>query len=84
MTSYTLPLMKGTISLLQYKTFEKLGNSNRFYLTVLTRGTSTNPITFPNSPLSEPLSQGPPDEIIDLLKEFANIVPKDLPSELPS
>jgi len=36
MSSYTLPPSKGTISLLQYKPFEKLQNFNKFYLIVFT------------------------------------------------
>ena len=37
--SLTTPPTKSTISLLQYKPFEKLGNSNRFYLIVLAKQT---------------------------------------------
>ena len=54
--SPTAPSTKGTISLLQYRPFEKVENSNRFYLTVLARKASTDHITFPNSLSSDPPS----------------------------
>jgi len=81
--SPTAPPTKGTISLPQYKPFEKLSNSNRFYLKVLAREASADPITFPNSLSSDPSSQDHPIEIAALLKEFVDIVPEELLGELP-
>jgi len=81
--SPTAPPTTGTISLLQYKPFEKLGNSNRFYLIVLTREASSDHISFLNSLSSDPPSLDQPVETIDLLKLFAGIVLEELPGEFP-
>ena len=77
--SPTTPPTKDTIPLLQYKPFEKLGKCNRFYFTVLAREASTDHITFPTSLSSDPPSQNHPVQIVNLLKEFVNIVPDELP-----
>jgi len=71
--------LRAPLSLLQYKPFEKLENSNRFYLTVLTREACANHITFPNSLSSDPPSQGHPAEIVHLLGKFVDIVPEKRP-----
>ena len=63
--------------------FEKVDHSNRFYLTVLAKEVSDDSITFPHFLLSDPPSLDHPVEITNLLKEFADIVPEELPSELP-
>jgi len=44
---------------------------------------SDDSITFPHFLLSDPPSLDHPVEITNLLKEFADIVPEELPSELP-
>lgn len=74
----------GTISLLQYKPFEKLGNSSKFYLTIPAKEASGGHITFLHYPLSDLPSHGPPTEMADLLKEFTNVVPEEVPTKLPS
>ena len=82
MASYAQPSSKDTISLLQYKPFEKLGNSNKFYRTILAKEAFADHITFPHSPSSDPPSQDPLAEIAGLLEEFADVVTEELPIEL--
>jgi len=74
---------KGTIFLLHHRTFERLGNSNKFYLTILARELASNSIAFSNVPSSDLPSEDVPAMIDGLLKEFVDIVPEALPSELP-
>ena len=72
-----------TISHIHHRSFEKLGNSNKFFVTILARELTSDSIVFPNV-LSGDLSlQDLPVEIDDLLKEFVDVVPEELPSELP-
>jgi len=74
----------GTISLLHHRTFERLENSNKFFLTILARELASDSIAFPNI-LSGDLSlQDLPVEIDDMLQEFVDVVPDELPSELPA
>jgi len=79
----TSPLTKGNISLLQYKIFEKLKNSNRFYLTSLTKEASADHIAFLNSVLSDLTAQDHLVEMAYLLKEFVDIIPVELLNEPP-
>jgi len=69
----------GTISLLYHRPFERLGNSNEFFLTILARELASDSIGFPNVHLG---AQDLPVEIDDMLKEFGDVVPEELPSEL--
>ena len=74
---------KGTISLLHHRSFERLGNSNKFFLTILARELVSDFIAFPNIPLDDLSLRDLLVEINDLLKEFLDVVPENLPSELP-
>jgi len=74
---------KGTISLLHHRPFERLENSNKFFLTILARELASDSITFPNVPSDDFSLRDLPVEIDDLLKEFVDVVPEELPSELP-
>ena len=70
---------KGTISFLHPRPFERLSNSTKFYLTIIARELVSDSSSFPSvSPSTEI-----PSEIDRLLKEFADIVPDELPGELP-
>jgi len=74
---------RGTISLLHHKPFERLGNSNKFFLIILARALASDSIAFCNVPSGDLSRQDLPVEIDDLLKEFVDVVPEELPSELP-
>ena len=76
-------LSTGTLFLIHHRTFERLGNSNKFYLTILARELASNSIFFPSSPPYECPSKGIPYEIDELLKEFANIILDELLGKLP-
>jgi len=73
---------RGTISLLHHRPFERLGNSNKFFLTILARELASDSIAFPNVPSGDLSLRDLPVEIDDLLKEFVDVVPEELPSEL--
>ena len=73
----TLP--KGTIFLLHRRPFVRLGNSTKFYLTILATELVLNSISFPSSPLSVLPSMEIPTEIYGLLNKFVDIVLDDLP-----
>jgi len=64
--------------------FKKLGKSYRFYLKVFAREASADHISVLNSLSIDPPSPDHPVEIVDLLKEFTDITPEELPSELSS
>ena len=74
---------RGTISLLHHRPFERLGNSNKFFLTILAKELASDSIAFPNVPSGDLSLRDLPVEIDDLLKEFVDVVPEELPSELP-
>ena len=73
----------GIISLLHHRPFERLGNSNKFFLTILVSELASDSIAFPNIPSSDPPLWDLPVEIDDLLEGFDDVVPEELPSELP-
>ena len=60
---------RGTISFLHHRTFERLRNSNKFYLTIIARELPSNYISFPSSP-SCVSTTGILYEIDELLEEF--------------
>ena len=76
----TLP--RGTISFLHHRTFERLRNSNKFYLTILAKNLDSNSISFLSSPTCVTPSKGTLEEIDKSLKSFANITPDELLGEL--
>ena len=75
---------RGNIFLLHHRPFERLGNSNKFFLTILARKLASYSIAFPNVPSSIPPFQDLLAEIDDILKELADVVPRTfLVSSLP-
>jgi len=71
------------IALIHHRPFERLGNSNKFFLTILARELTSNSIAFPNVPSGDLSRQDLLVEMDDLPKEFVDFVPEELPSEVP-
>ena len=73
----------GTIFLLHHRTFDRLRISKKFYLTIFARELTPYSISSPRPPTCVRPSMGFPDENNELLKEFVDIDPNELPGELP-
>jgi len=73
---------RGTISLLYHRPFERLGNSNKFFLIILARELASDSIAFPNVPSCDLSIRDLPIGIDNLLKEFVDVIPQELSSEL--
>ena len=71
------------IALIHHRPFERLENSNKFFLTILARELTSNSIAFPNVPSGDLSRQDLLVEMDDLPKEFVDFVPEELPSEVP-